>query len=186
MTKIAKAILLSATIHIIYAGTILNGAEIPTTVSIDIKRTIKADVPKGPAGANLCWLLDSDLKRPRSTSFSKAVKDLGCGSLRFPYGHLADNYLWHTAPFDNAANGLRPRVATKTQIPGNWEWAVDDKGSFKSAMDFDEYMDLCGKLEIKPLVVINALSYKYQGGPSYEELKKTAVEWVKYAKRKGY
>jgi len=31
------------------------------------------------------------------------------------------------------------------------------------------------------MVVVNILSYKYKNGPTYEQLKETAVEWVRYA-----
>ncbi len=186
MTQTAKAIILSITLQVLCAATILYGAETAPTALIDVKRTIKEHIPDNPVGANLCWLLDSDRGRHQPRSFSKAIEELGCGSLRFPYGHLADNYLWHTPPFQETAKGLRPKVATLTQAPGRWEWAVNDEGFFRSAMDFDEYMNLCKRLKIKPLVVVNVLSFKYEHGPSYEELKQTAVEWVKYAKRKNY
>ncbi|WP_430809498.1 MULTISPECIES: hypothetical protein [unclassified Carboxylicivirga] len=157
------------------------------TIRIDFNKIMKSTTPEGAASANLCWLLDSDIKRPNPhKSFAEAINELGCGSLRFPYGHLADNYLWHTAPYDNTQNGLKPAVATKTQTPAQWDWATNEDGTFMSAMDFDEYMSLCARLNIKPLVVVNALSFKYKGGPTLNELVTSAAEWVKYAKRKNY
>jgi alpha-L-arabinofuranosidase len=186
MLQLIKSVMLSAIVIILSTGIMHCGAEPSETVSIDVNNIIKSNVRKGAGGANLCWLLDTDLKRPNATPFSEAITELGCGSLRFPYGHLADNYLWHSPPFDEIANGLRPKVGTLEQAPGGWDWAVDVDGYFTSAMDFDEFMMLCNNLNIKPLVVINIFSYKYDGGPTYEELKRTAVEWVKYAKLKGY
>ncbi|EMI41985.1 alpha-L-arabinofuranosidase [Rhodopirellula sp. SWK7] len=186
MIKSTKAVSFVIVLHALCAGTMLHGEEESSIIRIDIGHTTKADLRIGAAGANLCWLLDSDRGQQRSTSMSKAIDELGCGSLRFPYGHLADNYLWHTAPFNDTAGGLRPTIATSSQAPGEWEWAVEPDGSFRSAMDFDEYMSLCDRLAIKPLVVINALSWKYKNGPSYEQLRQTAVEWVKYAKQKHY
>ncbi|WP_439183407.1 hypothetical protein [Carboxylicivirga taeanensis] len=157
------------------------------TIVVDFNAIIKSDIPIGVASANLCWLLDSDAKRPNNhKSFSEAINELGCGSLRFPYGHLADNYLWHTPPYDNAQKGLRPAVATKTQTPAQWDWATKEDGTFKSAMDFDEYMSLCTRLDIKPLVVVNALSFKYKGGPTLEQLITSAAEWVRYVKERNY
>ena len=157
------------------------------TISIDFNKITKRNIPEGAASANLCWLLDSDAKRPNNhKSFSEAINELGCGSLRFPYGHLADNYLWHTPPYDNTQKGLRPAVATQTQTPAQWDWATNKDGTFKSAMDFDEYMSMCTHLDIKPLVVVNALSFKYKGGPTINELTTSAAEWVKYAKKKNY
>lgn len=157
------------------------------TVHVDFSKTIKKNIKKGVASANLCWLMDSDENRPNSTqSMQSAISELGSGSLRFPYGHLADNYLWHTPPFNDTNDGLRPKVASLSQTPGNWSWAVNADGSFKAAMDFDEYMQVCQKLNIKPLVVVNVFSFKYKGGPTFDQLVETAVEWVKYAKKKKY
>lgn len=167
-------------------NTAICSGEEPQVVTVDIQKTIKSNVNKGSASVNLCWLLDSDKNQSREISMRQALDEMGVGSLRFPYGHLADNYLWHTPPFSETSNGLRPRVATIQQAPADWKWAVDKEGAFKSAMDFDEYMELCSRLSAQPLVVVNLLSYKYKGGPAYDDLKKTAVEWVKYARRKGY
>ncbi len=156
-------------------------------IDIHFDKVIKKGVKPGVGSANLCWLTDSDLKLPNpNQSFESAVQEMGMGSLRFPYGHLADNYLWHTPPYDDTENGLRPKVAAFSDSPYGWEWATNKDGSFKAAMDFDEYMQICQRQHIKPLVVINVFSFKYDGGPSYEELKTAAVEWVRYAKKKNY
>lgn len=173
-------------ILIILVVTGLN-AQVRDTLHIDFSAIVKKNINKGVASANLCWLTDSDVKRPNSSfAMHDAIKEMGLGSLRFPYGHLADNYLWHTAPFNDTKQGLRPKVATMSQAPGTWDWATNADGSFKSAMDFDEYMKLCQKLGIKPLVVVNVFSFKYEGGPTLDKLIETAVEWVKYAKKKNY
>ena len=156
------------------------------TITVDFNRVTKTGVKPGAAGLNLCWLLDSDLRRPHSPSMAQALAEMKVGALRFPYGHLADNYLWHTPPYDDVRGGLRPKVATMADNPGKWEWAVQPDGRFKAAMDFDEYLDLCARLGIKPLVCVNALSWKYPGGPSYEVLKAAAVAWVKYDRTRPY
>jgi hypothetical protein len=157
----------------------------PAVIHVDLATTIKSDLRPGVASANICWLTDSDLKIERPISMQTALRGIGCGSLRFPYGHLANNYLWHTGDLSDTANGLRPKVAAPTRTP-KWEWAVNEDASFKAAMDFDEYIDLCKALQVKPLVVVNVLSHKYKNGPSYDLLKQTAVEWVRYAKTKDY
>jgi hypothetical protein len=148
------------------------GAE---SITVDVGKVRKKNVNKGIAGANLCWLTDSDKYWKRPVSMEQAVRELGCKSLRFPYGHLADNYLWHTPPYNDADKGLRHAVATKTKIPMNWTWAVNKDGTFKGAMDFDEYMVFCKKLDITPLVVVNALSCKYKEGPTKESLIESAA-----------
>lgn len=156
-------------------------------INVDFSVVKKSNVNAGIASANLCWLSDSDKNNPNSKkAFSEAIEEMGIGSLRFPYGHLADNYLWHTPPFDSVEKGLRPKVATMNQAPGEWGWAVNSDGSFKNAMDFDEYMTLCQKLEIKPLVVINVFSHTYKNGPSLNTLIETAVAWVRYANKMNY
>jgi hypothetical protein len=156
------------------------------TLTVDFNRVTRSGVKPGAAGLNLCWLLDSDLHRPHSPSFAQALADMKVGALRFPYGHLADNYLWHTPPYDDVRGGLRPRVAALAEYPGKWDWAVRPDGGFKAAIDFDEYLDLCAPRGIKPLVCVNALSWKYPGGPSYETLKAAAVAWVRYDRTKPY
>lgn len=179
MKKILQLIILTAFLGI--------NVQAQDTIQIDFSTTIKENVNKGSASANLSWLTDSDLKLPNSSqSMNDAIKEMGCGSLRFPYGHLADNYLWHTPPFNDTKQGLRPKVATMLQAPGTWDWSVNNDGSFKAAMDFDEYMEMCQKLDIKPLVVVNVFSFKYKGGPTFDQLIETAVEWVKYTKKKNY
>ncbi|RMD80531.1 MAG: hypothetical protein D6820_06560, partial [Lentisphaerae bacterium] len=164
----------------------LEKGQAQTVIQIDTRAVIKGTLPRGAASVNLCWLLDSDRHRPRPISMRQALKELGVGSLRFPYGHLADNYLWHTPPFNDAAKGLRPRIACSGQAPAKWSWAVNPDGSFNKAMDFDEYMALCAELDATPLVVVNILSCRYKGGPAFSELKRSAVEWVKYARQRGY
>ena len=156
-----------------------------TTISIEAGKVVKK-VESGPAGAVLCWLLDSDIHRMRDTSFEDAMLEMKVGSLRFPYGFLSNNYLWHTPPFDDVSSGLRPKVAAKSDNPARWSWAVNRDGSFKGAMDFDEFMSLCIRRNIKPVVCVNVMSYKYDGGPTYSYLKTSATEWVRYANNKGY
>ena len=124
--------------------------------------------------------MDSDAERPWKISFVNAMNDMGVQYIRFPYGHLADNYLWDAD--GDWENILSPKVATMNQAPGKWDWAVNSSsGEFFRDMDFDEYISICNDLGAEPMVVVNILSYKYANGPSYEQLKETAIEWVRYA-----
>lgn len=142
-----------------------------------------------PSGANICWLMDSDLKWPRDTSNEARFAEMKLGALRFPYGHLADNYLWHTpGDYSNlAVTGPVPKVASPN-APAKWEWAVNQTdGTFLKDMSFDEFIAICKRQNIEPLIVVNAQSYTYIGGTSYDVLKQSAVEWVRYANiTKGY
>ena len=154
-------------------------------ISIDTSKRIHK-VSQNPGGVVACWLMDSDIERPRKTSFADAMKDMGVKYIRFPYGHLADNYLWDAD--GDWGNTLTLKVATSSQIPAKWDWAVNQSsGEFIKDMDFDEYISICNSLDAEPMVVVNNLSYKYENGPTYEQLKKTATEWVRYANiTKGY
>lgn len=154
-------------------------------ITIDTSKRTK-QVSDNPGGVVSCWLLDSDIERPRKTSFTNAMKDMGVKYIRFPYGHLADNYLWDA---DNDwGNTLTPKIASFSETPANWDWAVDSSsGEFIKDMDFDEYISICNNVGAEPMVVVNILAYKYKNGPTYEQLKETAIEWVKYANiTKGY
>jgi alpha-L-arabinofuranosidase len=154
-------------------------------ITIDTSVRTK-QISKNSAGVVSCWLLDSDIERPRKTSFTNAMKDMGVKYIRFPYGHLADNYLWDAD--DDWGNTLTPKIASSSQAPANWDWAVNQSsGEFIKDMDFDEYISICNNVDAEPMVVVNILSYKYKNGPTYEKLKETAVEWVRYANiTKGY
>jgi alpha-L-arabinofuranosidase len=154
-------------------------------ITVDVSKRTK-QVFENSGGVVSCWLLDSDIERPRKTSFTDAMKDMGVKYIRFPYGHLADNYLWDA---DNDwGNTLTPKIASFSQAPANWDWAVNpSSGEFIKDMDFDEYISICNNVGAEPMVVVNILSYKYKDGPTYEQLKKSAIEWVRYANiTKGY
>jgi len=153
---------------------------IPSTkISINVSKRLHA-IPSNPGGVVSCWLMDSDIQRPREISFANAMKDMGVKYIRFPYGHLADNYLWDAD--GDWGNSLTPKVATFSQGPANWDWAVNQSsGEFINDMDFDEYISICNEVGAEPMVVVNILSYKYNNGPTYEQLKESAVEWVRYA-----
>jgi alpha-L-arabinofuranosidase len=114
------------------------------------------------------------------------MKDMSVKYIRFPYGHLADNYLWDDD--GDYGNTLTPKIASTSQAPANWDWAVNQSsGEFIKDMDFDEYISICNNIGAEPMVVVNILSYKYKNGPTYEKLKETAKEWVRYANiTKGY
>ena len=153
-----------------------------TDVNVNAEKVLRDGVKPGFASSVICWLTDGRSRQ----DIRPAMQQLRPGTLRFPYGHLSDNYLWHDLSQGDPHEGLKPRVATSQHYPANWEFAMKEDGSFQQAMDFDEYMELAQELQIKPMVVVNLLSYKLPGGPSLEYLKKSAVAWVKYAKEKGY
>ncbi len=152
---------------------------------INIAQTIKT-IPENPTGIVSCWLMDSDTNWPRNKTNAQAFKDMGIKMIRFPYGHLSNNYLWTTPPYSDTTD-IKPKIASLHEDPGSWTWAVDTTGEFKKAMDFNEFINICNDIEAEPFVCVNVLSYKYQDGPTYEELKQLAIDWVRYANiLKGY
>ena len=153
-------------------------------VVIDARKIVKT-LPGPPIGENLNFLMSSDSKWPRKVSNKARIKEMNLGILRFPYGHLGDNYLFTDAPFNDGDRGLTPRVASMKVAPGSQGWPVDDKGYFTKALDFDEFMEYVGTLNIEPLIMVNMLSYDKKHYPetvvTFDELKAHAVEWVRYA-----
>jgi len=144
-------------------------------------RKVLSNIEHKPGGFVTCWLLDSDRKRARPTSMTEVYRKLEVSSVRFPFGHLANNYLWTSPPYERATDGLTPRVASMSHPPAKWEWAVNPDGTFIKDLDFDEFMEQCRKAAIEPVIVINVMAHKYPGGPSLESLREAAVEWVRYA-----
>lgn len=168
---------------------VVNGEANPArNISINASDVTK-DLADRPSGANSCWLMDSDIKWPRTVSNENRFAEMKLGALRFPYGHLADNYLWHT-PGEYATvavTGPKPKVASP-DIPAKWTWAVNQTdGTFLKDLSFDEFIAMCKRQNIEPLIVINAQAHTYTDGPTYGQLKTSAVEWVRYANiTKGY
>lgn len=151
-------------------------------ISVDASAVTK-ELADRPSGANTCWLMDSDIKWPRSVSNESRFEEMQIGTLRYPYGHLADNYLWHKpGEYETVAEtGPIPTVASP-DTPAQWSWAVNaSDGTFLKDMSFDEFIAICKRRNIEPLIVVNAQSYTYPGGPDYQTLLKSAAEWVKYA-----
>ena len=169
---------------------IVNGEKNPTqNIIVNASATTK-ELADRPSGANTCWLMDSDIKWPRTVSNESRFEEMKLGSLRFPYGHLADNYLWHTPGqyATVAATGPQAKVAS-TNNPYNWTWAVNKSNmSFVKDLSFDEYIAICKRQNIEPLIVVNAQSHFYTGTTvNYEMLNTSAAEWVRYANIvKGY
>ena len=143
--------------------------------------TVLSNIPAKPGGFVTDWLLDSDIERPRPTSMVEVYNQLEVGSVRFPFGHLANNYLWTSPPYSQAVNGLTPRIASRSSAPAFWSWAVNPDNSFRKDLDFDEFIAQCRAANIEPVVVINVMAHKYNNGPTLAELREAAVEWVRYA-----
>ncbi|MCK9508658.1 MAG: T9SS type A sorting domain-containing protein, partial [Pigmentiphaga sp.] len=158
------------------------------TISVNTKNITKT-LAKHPSGANTCWLMDSDTNWPRAISNETRFGEMKLGALRFPYGHLADNYLWHKpGQYTNVAStGPIAQTASSSEDP-KWTWAVNTDKTFVKALSFDEYIGICKRQNIEPLICVNAQSHFYKNTiVNYQQLITSAAEWVRYANiTKGY
>ncbi len=157
-------------------------------IVIDAGR-LGARLHDGPVGLCLSFPTDEDARYPeRVRSHAEALGEMKAGTLRWPMGTLADNYLWHTpGGYESVDEGLKPCVASG-KAPADWGYCTNPDGTIKaSAMDFDEFIALCRELNAEPVVMVNALGHIHPGAKyDYRQIKTSAVELVKYAKRKNY
>jgi len=90
----------------------------------------------------------------------QALKDLGPSFIRWPGGSFASTYQWKQGIGDYAARGYHPNVF--------WGGYSDYYG-----FGTDEFLNLCRKLDAKPLITLKAQN------TSEEEIR-YALEWVHY------
>lgn len=153
-------------------------------IEVAVSRVVRV-VDRRVIGINIDYLVDHDENRPAGARpLEEALREMGVKSLRFPGGDKSDNHLWSVPPFDRPHPALAcgPRRGRETVLQdedGNWE---------VRRLDFDEFMDLCRRLEAEPTVVV---CYDALFAPdctvSREQLIETAAAWVEYANvERGY
>ncbi|WP_349351597.1 hypothetical protein [Flagellimonas sp. MMG031] len=153
-------------------------------VNVEVSNTL-TNIAQNPVGLCLSYPHDdTDYFPNRVRSTTEAFNSIQGGTLRFPMGALADNYLWHEpGDYQNAVNGLNPRIASEGRNPAPWDWLVNTDGTIKdSALDFDEFVDLYQQTGTEPIIMVNAFGHvDAESLYSYEQIKTNAVEWVRYA-----
>ncbi|MEP4077300.1 hypothetical protein [Haloferula sp.] len=173
---------------LIAVGLLVACNSLTAQISIDVEQ-LGPRLNKGPVGLCLSFPTDEDSQYPeRVQTHAQAFRTMQVGTLRWPMGTLADNYLWHKpGEYETVDKGLKPCVASG-RAPARWKFCTNPDGSIKpSAMDFDEFIALCRKLNVEPVVMVNALGHIHRDAKfSYEQIKASAVEMVKYAKRKNF
>lgn len=143
--------------------------------------TVDTAAPRSTApalGTNLNYLVDAPLTAAQ-------LGPLGARVLRYPGGEKSDTNLWSVPPFGAPA----PQIARlgPNQWPGGDRSLVNLDGSFvRGPLDFDQFLALCAATGATPIVVVpfdSAFAPAEPGGtaPSYDQLKQTAVAWVRYA-----
>ncbi|MEP2777643.1 MAG: SUMF1/EgtB/PvdO family nonheme iron enzyme [Luteolibacter sp.] len=150
-------------------------------VEVDCSKTIRS-LEHNPTG--FCMSFVSDADRDGRKPFAPVLKSMNIGSLRYPMGTLAENYLFHdlrTGP--PVEGGLKPRVISRRKAPAQWEAAVSAEGGLKSeVLDFDEYVDMCQQSGATPVIMVSSHGHLFPGSDfSEEDILRNAEEWVRYA-----
>jgi len=163
----------------------------PLEVVVDTSR-VRAKVNPRALGVNLDYLVDDDRNRPAgSRPLVAALKELGVRVLRYPGGDKSDSYLWSRPPYDRAD----PAPA----VSGDWDWPAMDKSlmmpdrrTWKThPLDFDAFMMMARSAGAEASIVV-AVDSGFQIADAHHEavpmdrLIRTAAEWVRYAKAKGF
>ena len=152
------------------------------TIEVDCSKT-KRQLAANPTGFCMSFLNDADNDQ-RKKPFAEVLKSMGTGSLRFPMGTLAENYLFHDIRQGIPKQGaLQLRVIMKKKNLARWPWAVNPDGSYSdSTLDFDEFITMCRASYTEPVVMVSSHGHLFSGSEFIEEdIIRNAEEWVRYA-----
>ncbi len=152
----------------------------PVVIEVDCAQTVRT-FAKNPTGFCMSFLNDADAtNRP---SLSPVMKSMKVGSLRFPGGTMAENYLFHDLSKGSPAEGhLQPRAIVPDKVPGQGKWVQPDGSFTPDTMDFDKFVTLCRESGAEPIVMVSAKGHKLEGSACDEEtILRNAEEWVRYA-----
>ncbi len=133
------------------------------TIRINAQRRVRKI---GPLlfGSNQLFHIDDDASRADG-KMARMLREAGCRLLRFPGGHVSDNYNWKTQTLD------RPK-----QFPARWG---------PETTDTDEFMSFCREVGAEPIFCGNFA--KAISGPGLEAAAANAADWVRYCNvEKGY
>lgn len=151
----------------------LNTAKINShsiNLTVDVNQVI-ADVSNNPLGLGINFLQDS-------AKITTSLKDFNLGSLRFPDGVLADNYLF------DPSNPSNPKIAIQDSNIWQVKSLGKTDGTWYSDLSFDDFIKLCHSVGAEPFIVIGIDAIAYLGDAPHatsQEVLDAAVEWVKYA-----
>ncbi len=147
-------------------------------IEVDVSQVV-TEVDRRVIGINIDYLVDHDSNRdPGARPLEEALKEMGVRSLRFPGGDKSDNHLWSVPPFERPQPALAcgPRQGREVELQSaDGEWTV-------RRLDFDEFMELCKRIDAEPTVV-TCYDALFTPGCTVtkERLLETAVAWVDYA-----
>ena len=152
----------------------------PVVIEVDCTQTVRT-FAANPTGFCMSFLNDADAtNRP---SLSPVMKSMKVGSLRFPGGTMAENYLFHDLSRGAPTEGhLQPRATAPDKVPGQGRWVQADGSFTPDTMDFDQFVTLCRGSGAEPIVMVSAKGHKLEGSACDEEtILRNAEEWVRYA-----
>ncbi len=109
----------------------------------------------------------------REPNFITLTAKLKPKNLRFPGGAVANFYHWKTSGFIEEELNSTNSSDLNNRNRQNYRKLVNRRNG---KISFDEFMELCGKLAVKPVIALNL----YTGSPS------ESADWVRYVKDKGY
>lgn len=154
-------------------------------IQIDVTHTIRG-VERRVIGINTNFMTDHEVIRRAGEGYENALRTMGVRSLRYPGGEKSDEFLWSVPPWTSprptlALTGPKGRLSPMTDY-------VENFTTFRyKPLDFDEFMELCRRLDAEPIVCVNfdsmylpPVSDKGRA-PTQAQLLEHAVEWVRYA-----
>ena len=153
----------------------------PCQIAVDAAHVIR-ELPSNPTGFCMSFLSDGD--QAGLKPMADVLAPLHPGSLRYPMGTLAENYLFHDLRQGPPAKGqLHPCIINQSMPAGSWDWAVRPDGSFAAGiLGFDHFIDICHKAGSEPVVLVASYGHLCPRATIGEEgLFRNAEEWVRYA-----
>ncbi len=175
------------TIHIIII--VVLAMNFSFIVNAQTNLTINVSNVKGTMdgrGAGYCNSYISD-----TPELTPNLKKSGAATLRFPMGSLGKNYLFHSFDndYDDLDQGLRPRVVTRQEYFQAKNQAIDPITYELDSkyLDFDEFMVMCNEVGAEPVIMLSVEGDLLEESTiTKAQLLRNNIEWVKYAKNKGY
>ena len=153
----------------------------PCQIVVDANRVVR-ELPSNPTG--FCLSFPSDGEHSGQKPLAEVLAPMHLGSLRYPMGTLAENYLFHDLATGSPTKGhLHPRIINRSLAPATWDWIVRRDGSFSpEILDFDQFMELCHKTDAEPVVLVATYGHLCpQATIDQTGLFRNAEQWVRYA-----
>lgn len=141
--------------------------QLETTIIIDPNQTEESIEPEFFGVCPMFWQEDDSYMTDGQVE--QYLKDMNCRFLRFPGGTESDNFIWN----ENNLHSMK-----------RWPGGEQHLSVGTKAMDVDEFIALCDRLNAEPILCVNTEIGVWEN--NYQKAIELAVSWVKYCKDKGY